>query len=79
MTVSEMLDQLANGDISIEEAADFVRSRKWAQPKAATPAEYWGVADPPVADDNSWSTIDTDPRLSSDEYAILAKAYSETF
>lgn len=79
MTVQAVLDALASGEITVEQAADIFRRRKWKPKKDATPAEMWGVKDDDAPDDNSWSTVETDPRITADQYAILAQAYSSTF
>lgn len=79
MLVSEMLDALADGDITLDDAVEWVGSRRWPSRKPASDAVAWGAEDDDAPDDNSWATVEVDPRLSADDYEALAEAYSGTF
>lgn len=76
-TVDELLDQLAAGKTTLAEvAADFAR-RAWPTPPAAgdSKARAWGVADDDAPAPDSFAAVSTDPRLTAEQYATLAKAY----
>lgn len=76
-SVREVLDRLAAGQITLDAAADDFRSRSWPKLPTATDAEVWGVHDPAPAPEDSWDVVNSDSRLTSDQYAKLAEAYTE--
>lgn len=77
-TVADMLDDYHAKKITLDQLADYIRNAKLAQPPATTAAQLHGIADAEVPGDNEWGTVDQDPQLTSDEYAVLAAAHNDS-
>lgn len=77
-TVTELLDDLAEGRASLDETAQLFRTRKWPKP-AGDPshAQAWGEADDDSPSPDSWAAVDADSRLTADQYEVLAEAYED--
>lgn len=76
-TVSDLLDKLADGKMTVDQVAKDFASRKWPAHKRATDAQAHGVEDEDPVDPNSWDAVNADSRLSSDQYAKLSDAYAK--
>lgn len=76
-TVQEVLDQLVGGQITLQAAADDFAARQWPMMPETTEAEAWGVTDASVPPEESWADVQNDPRLTSDQYAVLGAAYRQ--
>ncbi len=79
MRVTEVLDQLAAGTITLEQAEADFRSRAWPTP--APPATFAQAAmgdAGPAPDPDSWAAVNADSRLSAQAYQRLAAAARRT-
>lgn len=79
MKVREVVDALVTNEITLQQAADIFKRFDWQERQQATEAEAYGVVDDDAPDDDSWSTVETDPRITAEQYAVLAAAFSSTF
>jgi predicted ABC-type ATPase len=75
--VSEVLDDLDAGTISIGDAAADFAGRVWPRPQPVTDAEAWGVDDDPAPLPDSWDIVNADSRLTAAQYRTLAAAYQD--
>ncbi|MFC0504237.1 hypothetical protein [Micromonospora costi] len=76
-SVRDVLDRLAAGEITLKQAAEDFRTRKWPAQPATTEEQAWGVHDDPAPAEDSWDLVNADSRLTSDQYKVLAEAYTE--
>lgn len=76
-TVTDLLDQMAAGQLTVKQVADEFRNRKWRAPKTATDAQAWGAADEDPPDPDSWDAVNADSRLTPDQYTLLSQAYKQ--
>ena len=77
LSVREVLDGLATGEISLDAAVADFASRTWPAPKRASDAQVWGAADDEGSPVDGWETVDADSRLTSAQYGALAAAYAK--
>lgn len=75
--VRDVLDQLAAGQITLAVAAEDFRTRKWPKLPKTSDAQAWGVVDDTPAGGDSWDVVNSDSRLTSDQYKVLAGAYAQ--
>jgi hypothetical protein len=73
--VGQVLDGLAAGRIGVGDAAADFAGRTWSRPAETSDAQAWGAADDPPAAPDSWTIVNADSRLSTDDYQTLAAAY----
>jgi hypothetical protein len=73
--VGQILDDLAAGRVSVDEAAADFAARTWPRLPATTDAQAWGVVDDPAPAPDSWTIVNADSRLSPTDYQTLAAAY----
>lgn len=71
MTVVALIDELVAGRLTVEQVARRLRGRTWAP----EPTHERGDVEPP--DPDSWEAIATDPRLTAEQYRILAEAVTK--
>lgn len=76
-TVQQVLDALAEGRMTLDDAAADFRSRRWPAIPKTTDAQAWGAQDDSPAHPDSFDTVTSDSRLSSTQYAQLAQAYTQ--
>ncbi len=76
-SVRDVLDQLVAGRITLTQAADDFRGRRWARRPATTAGQAWGVHDDPPPAEDSWDIVNSDSRLTTEQYETLAEAYAE--
>lgn len=76
-SVRDVLDGLASGRITLDQAADNFRKRSWPKLPKTTDAQAWGVQDDTPAPADSWDVVNSDSRLTPEQYQALAKAYGE--
>lgn len=74
-TVTELLDALADGRMTVEAVAADFAGRAWPKRRPATEAQVYGVADDAEPDPDSWDAVNADSRLTAAQYATLSKAY----
>jgi hypothetical protein len=75
-TVKQLLDDLAGGRLTLKQVCDDFASRPWPPlPPRPTLAQQYGVHDDdPVVDPDSWKQVETDPRLTGEQYGALFDA-----
>jgi hypothetical protein len=73
-TVRELLDQLAEGKVSLADVAADFALREWPPMRKASEAQVWGVADDDPVDPNSWEAVNIDSRLTPEQYNVLGRA-----
>lgn len=76
-TVTALLDQLAAGELTVDEVAADFRTRTWPAVDRATwdEAQLGVEADAPGPD--SWDAVNADFRVTPETYTRLAAAYQE--
>lgn len=74
-SVAELLDALAAGRVDAATVAADFRTRTWPARRRATEAQAWGVEDEPAPAPNSWELVESDSRLTTQQYLVLADAY----
>lgn len=74
-SVTELLDALAAGQVDAATVAADFRTRRWPARHHSTDAQAWGVEDDPAPAPNSWELVESDSRLSTQQYLVLADAY----
>lgn len=75
--VRDVLDQLVAGEITLKAAAEDFRTRRWPALPKTTEAQAWGVQDDTPPPDNSWDVVNTDSRLTGEQYKVLVAAYEQ--
>lgn len=74
MTVTEVLDRLAAGTITLEQAEADFRRRTWPKPPSQTYGQA-AIGDlGPAAGPDSWDAVNADSRLTAEAYQRLAAA-----
>lgn len=76
-TVTDLLDKLAAGKMTVDEVAKNFATRDWPDRKPATDGQAWGHDDVDEPDPDSWDAVNADSRLTSDQYAQLSDAYAQ--
>lgn len=77
-SVADILNRLAAGDLTLDQAAADFRARTWPKPtRRATVDEAQRGDDPRPYDAGSWDAVSADSRLTADQYARLADAYRD--
>lgn len=77
-TVRQLLDALVSGQATLADTVAAFQARPWPPPPAPPPeTAAWGETDDVVAGDDEWATVDTDARLSTQQYSALAAAYRQ--
>jgi hypothetical protein len=77
-TVADMIDAYKAGQVTLDDLAAYVRSRTLAPRPKSSAAQMWGVEDAYVPGPDEWATIETDWRITPEEYAVLAEAHSQS-
>ncbi|MFY1595479.1 hypothetical protein [Micromonospora sp. WMMD737] len=76
-SVRDVLDGLMAGRITLDQAATDFRQRRWTALPKTTDAQAWGVHDDTPASGDSWDLVNSDSRLTPEQYKVLADAYGK--
>lgn len=76
-TTRQLLERLAQGAVTLEQVVSDFQTRVWPVPRAFTDTELYGIADPPLVDDDSVDWVDITPGLTHQQRAVLRAAYDQ--
>lgn len=76
-SVRDVLDRLAAGKMTLDDVAEDFRTRRWPALPKTSDAQAWGVQDDTPAPNNSWDVVNSDSRLTPEQYKTLADAYAK--